>query len=344
MESTHYLLATIWFVLWGVLWAVYFMLDGFDLGSGTLMPFLAKNDHEKRVIYNAQGPFWDGNEVWLIAAGGVTFAAFPLAYAQMFSGLYTALMLLLFALILRGVSFEFRSKLESRAWARLWDTCHFIGSAVPAVLLGVAFANIFQGLPLDSTGFSQAGLLGLLNPYGLAGGVLFLIMFLIHGALWLSIRGVGEVKNRAEKLAVRLWPVLVILTVAFLAYSAVTTQLFGNYLAYPILLPIIALPVIGLVLMRTYMGNGSWWRAWMSSSLYIVGTALFGVVGLFPAIIPSNPNPGNSLTIMNSASSPLTLKIMLGVAVVFVPLVIAYQFWAYKTFATLNVEELDMEY
>ncbi|WP_018124432.1 cytochrome d ubiquinol oxidase subunit II [Desulfovibrio oxyclinae] len=344
MEPTHYLLATVWFVLWGVLWSVYFMLDGFDLGSGTLMPFLAKNDAEKRVIYNAQGPFWDGNEVWLIAAGGVTFAAFPLAYAKMFSGLYTALMLLLFALILRGVSFEFRSKIENTAWRKLWDGCHFIGSFLPAVLLGVAFANLFQGLPLDETGFSQAGLFGLINPYGLAGGVLFLVMFLMHGSLWLSIRGVGPVKARAENLAVKLWPLLVLLTVAFLVYSAVQTKLFANYLAYPWLLPILALPVAGLVLMRSYMGAGSWWKAWGSSSLFIVGTALFGVTGLFPTIILSNPNPGRSLTIMNSSSSELTLTIMLGVALVFVPIVIAYQFWAYKTFATHNVEELDMEY
>ncbi len=186
--SLHYYLATIWFVLWGVLWVVYFILDGFDLGVGTLLPFLAKNEAEKRAMFNATGPFWDGNEVWLITAGGVTFAAFPYAYAQMFSGLYLALMLLLFALIVRGVSFEFRSKVENETWKKVWDWCHILGSFLPALLLGVAFANIFQGLPLDETGFSQAGLLGLLNPYGLAGGILFVVIFLMHGALWLTIR------------------------------------------------------------------------------------------------------------------------------------------------------------
>ncbi len=332
--TVHYYLAVTWFILWGVLWAVYFILDGFDLGAGTLHPFLAKTEEEKRAILNATGPFWDGNEVWLITAGGVTFAAFPYAYAQMFSGLYTALWLLLFALIVRGVSFEFRSKVESVAWRKTWDICHAVGSFLPALLLGVAFANIFRGLPLDETGFSQAGLFGLLNPYGLAGGVLFVIIFVMHGALWLCIRTTGDLRGRAENVAVKLWPVQVVLTVLFLAYTAVETQLFSNFFLYPALFVILALPVAGLVLMRVYMGARKWWMAWGASCMYIGGTTMFGVAGIFPAIIPSNPNPGNSLTIMNSASSPLTLSIMLGVVLVFLPVIIGYQFWAYKTFAT----------
>ena len=341
--TLHYYLAMIWFVLWGVLWAVYFILDGFDLGVGTLLPFLAKNEHEKRVMYNATGPFWDGNEVWLVAAGGITFAAFPYAYAQMFSGLYTGLMLLLFALILRGVSFEFRSKVDSDAWKKVWDTCHVVGSFLPALLLGVVFANIFRGLPLDETGFSQAGLFGLLNPYGLAGGVLFVVFFVMHGALWLCIRTTGDLQARAEGLALKIWPIQVILTVGFLVYTGVDTKLFHNYLVYPALFVILALPVAGLVLMRTYMGARKYWMAWASSCLYIGGTALFGIVGIFPNIIPSNPNPQNSLSIMNSASSELTLSIMLGVILIFLPIIIAYQVWAYKTFATPITDD-DMKY
>ena len=169
------MLQTIWFLLWGVLWAVYFMLDGFDLGLGTLMPVLAKNDTDRRLIYRAMGPFWDGNEVWLITAGGVTFAAFPTTYAVMFSGLYSPLMLILFALILRGVSFAFRGEVDSPRWRALWDTCLVVGSFLPALLLGVAFANIFRGLPLDAGGIYRGSLFTLLNPYGLAGGVLFLV-------------------------------------------------------------------------------------------------------------------------------------------------------------------------
>jgi len=341
--SLHYYLAMIWFVLWGVLWAVYFILDGFDLGVGALLPVLAKNEAEKRAMLNSTGPFWDGNEVWLISAGGVTFAAFPYAYAQMFSGLYTALMLLLFTLIVRGVSFEFRSKVESEAWKNLWDKAHAVCSFLPALLLGVAFGNIFQGIPLDETGFSQAGLLGLLNPYGISGGILFVTIFLMHGALWLCIRATGDLHTRAETLATKLWPGVVVLTVLFLAYTAVATKLFHNYLVYPFLFVVLALPVAGLVLMRTYLGAKKYWMAWASSCLYIAGTALFGVVGIFPNLIPSNPNPQNSLSIMNSASSELTLTIMLGVALVFVPIVIGYQFWVYKTFATPLTEE-DIHY
>ncbi len=149
------------------------MLDGFDLGAGTLTPFIARNDTEKRLVYNSMGPFWDGNEVWLITAGGVTFAAFPNTYAVMFSALYTPLLLLLFALILRGVALEFRGKEDAGSWRRFWDVCHFIGSFVPALLLGVAFANIFQGIPIDGEGIFHGNLLTLLNPYGLLGGVLF---------------------------------------------------------------------------------------------------------------------------------------------------------------------------
>jgi len=158
------MLGTTWFILWGVLWAVYFALDGYDLGMGTLAPFLAKNERDKRIMLNAAGPFWDGNEVWLLTAGGVTFAAFPGTYAVMFSTLYSALMLLLFSLILRGVSFEFRSKVDSAAWRSLWDLGHFLGSFLPAFLLGVAFANIFKGIPFDGNGVNQGGLMDLLNP------------------------------------------------------------------------------------------------------------------------------------------------------------------------------------
>jgi cytochrome d ubiquinol oxidase subunit II len=337
------MLESIWFFLWGLLWAVYFMLDGFDLGVGTLMPFLAQNERDKRVMYNAVGPFWDGNEVWLIAAGGVTFAAFPRAYAVMFSGLYTALMLLLFALIIRGVSFEFRSRVDNPAWKKTWDICQFVGSFLPALLLGVAFANIFQGLPLDARGINQGGLLDLLNPYGLAGGVLFVLMFVTHGALWISIRATGDLQARAAAAAAKTWPVLVVVTAAFLIWSAVGTHLLNNYLRRPLLFVELVLPVAGLILMRTFLGAGKYLRAWMASSAYIVGVAFFGIVGLYPAILPSSLNPGWSVTIHNSASSTLTLQIMLGVALIFVPIVILYQIWVYRHFSH-PVTDADLKY
>lgn len=337
------MLETIWFVLWGVLWAVYFILDGFDFGMGTLMPFLAKNDTDKRIMYNAVGPFWDGNEVWLITAGGVTFAAFPRTYAVMFSGLYSALLLLLFALILRGVTFEFRGKVHNQAWRSLWDACHVLGSFLPALLLGVAFANIFKGIPIDAEGINQGNLFSLLNPYGLLGGVLFVLMFCYHGALWLAIKGHGEMEQRGAGAALVLWPWLLGVTILFLGYTAMVTDLFANYAKIPPLTVFIFLPLIGLGLTRIFLGSAKYWASWAMSALFILGVTLFGVIGIFPALLPSSLNPDFSMTIHNSASSPLTLQIMLVVALIAVPIVILYQAWVYKTFSFRLTKE-DLEY
>jgi len=338
------LLQVIWFFLWGLLWAVYFMLDGFSLGTGSLMPVLSRSERDKRMILNASGPFWEGNEVWLIAAGGVTFAAFPTAYAVMFSGLYTALMLLLFTLILRGVSFEFRGKQEGRVWRGFWDAMHTVGSFAPALLLGVAFANIFRGLPLDEQGIFQGGLLALLNPYGLAGGVLFVAMFLLHGALWLGLRVDGDLQARAQALAEKLWAVLAVVLVLFLAYTAVETRLLSNYMRWPVLFAVPLLAVAGLVAARAFLATRSMWRAWAASCLTIVSVTFFGIIGLFPALLPSRLNPSWSVTAYNSSSSQLTLTIMLVVVAIFVPLVIGYQSWAYAKFAQpMSDEDLDHE-
>jgi len=336
-------LGTIWFILWGVLWAVYFLLDGFDLGIGTIMPFFAKDETEKRIMYNAMGPFWDGNEVWLLTAGGVTFAAFPKTYAVMFSGLYTPLMLILFALIIRGVTFEFRSKVDCPRWRALWDTCNFLGSFLPALLFGVAFANIFEGLPLDQDGIFQGNLLTLLNPYGLAGGVLFVLLFIHHGALWLAFKSEDALRARAVGLAAKTWPVMALVIVLFLIFSFTSTQLFANYLVHPVLFVLLLVPVAGLLLTGHYRARGRLLAAWVASAVLIGGTTLFGVVGIFPALLPSSLNPAWSLTIANSSSSPLTLAIMLGVAIVFVPLVIAYQAWTMHLFRH-PVTQKDLDY
>ncbi|MBA2849067.1 cytochrome d ubiquinol oxidase subunit II [Thermosulfuriphilus ammonigenes] len=334
---------TIWFILWGVLWAVYFMLDGFDLGLGSLMPVVAKNDTERRIVYNTMGPFWDGNEVWLITAGGATFAAFPKAYAVMFSGLYTALLLLLFALIVRGVAFEFRGKVDSPGWRSLWDFCLVIGSFIPALLLGVAFANIFKGLPIDKEGIFHGGLLTLLNPYGLLGGVLFVMLFLVHGSLWLAAKSNGELSRRGASLAARLWPLELIIAAVFLVATWFATDLYDNYLRYPILFVIPALAVVGLVLIRVFLSKEAYWKAWFASCLTIVSATFFGLGGLYPRLLPSSLTPEASLTIYNASSSPLTLKIMTGVALVFVPIVIAYQAWTYNLFKE-KVREEDLSY
>lgn len=336
------MLETIWFVLWGVLWTGYFVLDGFDLGLGLLMPFLARDDRERRLIFNAQGPFWDGNEVWLITAGGATFAAFPKTYAVMFSSLYTPLMLLLFALIFRGISLEMRSKEAASWWRNTWDACMTGGSFLAALLLGVAFANIFQGLPLDKDGILQGNLLTLLNPYGLLGGALFVLLFAVHGSIWLTIKVGGELRERGAAMAARLWPVLLAVAVIFLGMTAAVTDLYANIGRWPVLAVFPLLAVAGLIGTRLFLAKRAWWKAWASSAVTIAGAAAFGVSGLYPRLLPSSIDPAATLTAFNSASSTLTLSIMLGVALVFVPIVLAYQVWVYRHFSfEISAEDLD---
>lgn len=336
-------LESVWFFLWGLLWAVYFMTDGFDLGIGTLMPFLGKTEEDKKVMVTSMGPLWDGNEVWLLTAGGVTFAAFPRVYAVMFSSLYSALMLILFALILRGVAFEFRSKVDSDGWRRLWDACIFVGSAAPAILFGVAFANIFSGIPIDKSGIYQGNLFTLLHPYGLLGGVLFLLFFLVHGSLWLAIKSEGELHQRAVSGAKKLWPALLVAAVIFLIASIFATPLYNNYLASPILFAVILITVLALLGVRIFLAKQAYFKAWFSSALTIVGATFYGVIGLYPNMFPSSIDAAYSLTAHNSASSPLTLKIMLVVVIIFLPIVLAYQIWTYNLFKGKVTQE-DMVY
>jgi cytochrome d ubiquinol oxidase subunit II len=334
-------LESIWFFLWGLLWAVYFMTDGFDLGIGSLLPFLGRTEEDKRVMVNTMGPLWDGNQVWLLSAGGVTFAAFPRVYAVMFSSLYSALMLILFALILRGVALEFRTKMESPGWRKLWDACIFIGSFAPALLFGVAFANIFQGIPIDQKGVYQGTLFTLLNPYGLIGGVLFVLLFVVHGALWLAARTQGELQARAAATAAAIWVAEVLVAVVFLAASVFTTRLYANYLANPLLFAVILITVAALFGIRVFLARNAFFKAWFASALTIVGATFYGVIGLFPNMFPSSLNPAWNLTAHNAASSQLTLTIMLVVVIIFVPIVLAYQAWAYNLFKTkVTAEDL----
>ena len=338
------LLESIWFFIWGLLWAVFFMTDGFDFGVGTLYPFLAKNDEEKRIMIHSLGPLWDGNEVWLITAGGVTFAAFPLVYSVMFSSLYSALMLILFGLILRGVSFEFRGQIDHPLWKRVWDACIFIGSFVPALLFGVAFANIFKGIPFDQNGIYQGNLLTLLNPYGLLGGLLFLSLFLVHGSLWLAIKTDGTLKARAVATTDKLWIALLVIAVIFLIATAFATSLYANYLSYPLLFLVLVIDVLALVGIKFFLMKADYVKAWISSAVTIVFCTFFGVIGLFPNLFPSSIDPEYSLTAFNASSSPLTLKIMLVVVILFIPIVIVYQTWTYLLFKNkITKEDLSLE-
>jgi cytochrome d ubiquinol oxidase subunit II len=321
----------VWFVLWAVLWAVYFVLDGFDLGVGMLEPFLGKTDLQRRVVVNTVGPVWDGNEVWLVTAGGATFAAFPTTYALMFSYLYTPLLIILFALIFRGVAFEFRGKGESEGWKKGWDAAIFLGSLLPALLFGVAFGNIFRGLPMDGEGY-HGSLLSLLNPYGLLTGVLFVLLFVVHGALWLSMKTVGDLKARAARMAGAAWWLLLSVAVAFLIYTKFDTSLYANYLAQPVWMIVPVLAVLSLIGVKVFAAREAYTSAFFASCGTIALVTFTGVIGLFPTLIPSSIDPHYSLTIFNSSSSPYTLKIMTVVALLFVPVVIGYQIWVYRVF------------
>lgn len=326
------MLETTWFALWGLLWAIYFMLDGFDLGVGMLLPFLAKGEAQKQEMISSITPFWDGNEVWLITAGGVTFAAFPAVYAVLFSSLYSPLMLILFALIVRAVSIEFRNKRAGAGWRSFFDFGIFLGSFIPALLFGVAFANIFKGIPFDGEGIYYGSIVTLLNPYGLAGGLLFTAMFLFHGSLWVATSVTQPLQKRAHSTALVLWFPLCVLAVAFLLLSASATSLWKNYMVIPWLTVIPVVCVAALLSSGHFVRTGALGKASLFSFVLIMCAVLFGVAGLYPTLLPSSLAPEFGLTIANGASSQLSLKIMLIVALVVIPIVILYQTWVYFLF------------
>ncbi|NCO83990.1 MAG: cytochrome d ubiquinol oxidase subunit II [Nitrospirae bacterium CG22_combo_CG10-13_8_21_14_all_44_11] len=320
-----------WFILWGVLWAVYFMLDGFDFGVGILHSFIGKTEGEKKTIIRTIGSVWNGNEVWLVTAGGATFAAFPTTYALMFSYLYTPLLLILFALIFRGVALEFRGKVDSDGWKKGWDIAIFLGSFLPALLFGVAFGNIFQGIPMDANGY-HGTLFTLLNPYGILTGLLFVLLFIVHGTLWLTVKTNGELSKRASSVTDKTWYALLVVAVLFLIYTAFATNLYKNYLDNPVWFAIPAAAVLALLGIKIFAVKGAYLKAFYSSCLTILTVTFTGIIGLYPNLIPSSIDKNYSLTIFNSSSSPYTLKIMTVVAVLFVPVVIAYQIWVYRVF------------
>jgi cytochrome d ubiquinol oxidase subunit II len=345
MDFYWYLLV-VWFVVWGVLWGVYFMLDGYDFGIAMWLPLLgASSEKERATMYKVTGPFWDGNEVWLITAGGVTFAAFPLAYAVLFSSLYSPLMILLFCLILRGVSSELRFQWENKIFRLICDGVVFVASLLAALLLGVAFSNLFRGLPIvydHSIDFYmfQGNILNLLHPYCLLGGVLFILMFLVHGALYLAWRTVGDLHNKAVYMAKFTYPVFFLVFLVYVVLTFWFAGLYKNYFDSPLLL---ALPLLCAILF-ILSGYNLYVKDKISKALVcscggILSLTMTGVLGMFPNLIPSRLDPGGSLTLANAASTQLTLTIMLVVAVVFVPLVVYYQIYAHKKLAwTLNAD------
>jgi cytochrome bd ubiquinol oxidase subunit II len=320
----------LWFIIVTILFIGFFFLEGFDYGVGILLPFLGKKDRERRAIINAIGPVWDGNEVWMITAGGALFASFPQVYATLFSGFYLALVLMLVALILRGVAFEYRSKNEQASWRNFWDWAIFFGSLVPALLWGVTVGNLMRGIPIDMHMYYSGGLLPLLNPFSLMCGLVFVSLFTMHGANFLSLKIDGEVGERAKATAFVSWIVATVLTVAFIVWTYFATDILtkpGINGLVPAILAALALLATGW-LVRT--GKSGW--AFVSGSLTIVFATIMVFAGLFPRIMISTASPNYTLTIYNASSTPYTLTVMTIVAVIFVPIILAYQIWTYWVF------------
>jgi len=319
------MLAEFWFLLIAFFFIGYFFLEGFDFGVGALLPVLGRDDTGKRVLINTIGPFWDANETWVVVAGAAVFAAFPYWYATLFSGFYLPLLLILVALILRGVAFEYRSKVDRESWRRRWDVCIVIGSVVPAVLWGVAFANIVRGVPIDAEGNYTGTLFTLLNPYGLLGGLVTLALFVTHGAIFIALKTVGDVRHEARILAARVGFFAAILAVVFLVW---TTIAYGD--TWSGLLAAVAAVALVAAMVANRQENEGWAFAFTGATIVLAVGSLF--VALFPNVMPSSTDPAFSLTIENASSTPRTLQAMTWVAVLTTPFILLYEGWSYWVF------------
>jgi cytochrome d ubiquinol oxidase subunit II len=319
-------LADLWFVAIAVLWTGYFFLEGFDFGVGMLLPVLGRTDAERGALINTIGGVWDGNEVWLVVAAGATFAAFPLWYATMFSSLYVPFLVILVALIVRGVAFEFRGKGETQRWRTTWERLLVGGSLVPAVLWGVVFGTIVRGLPLDSEHHHRGGLGDLLTTHALVGGLVTLTLFLLHGALFLCLRTAGELRVRARRTATWIAPLTLLVVTVFLAW----TQAQRGTTATAVIGALALLALIGAwALNRTRRAGAGF--VFTGAVVVAVTATLF--LSLYPAVLPSTIDPAYDLTVHNARSTDYTLVIMTWAAGIFLPIVLAYQAWTYWVFA-----------
>jgi cytochrome bd ubiquinol oxidase subunit II len=319
-------LQVVWFLLISILWIGYFVLEGFDFGVGMLMRVVGRTHAERRAVMNSIGPVWDGNEVWLLVAGGATFAAFPQWYATLFSGFYLALFLILVALIVRNVSFEFWGKGDSDAWRTRWEWTMAVGSVLPALLWGVAWANIVHGVPIDRHGEFTGTLFTLLKPYALLGGLATLTLFLTHGAIFLSLRTTGAIEERARAIAVRVAPVAAACVIGFLVWTLAAQDGVEAVSA------VLAVGAVALVLAAAALVASAPARAFAATcgAIALFFCALFA--DLFPHAMVSSTNATFSLTLNEAASSSYTLTVMTVVAVLLVPVVLLYQGWTYWVF------------
>ncbi len=321
-------LTTVWFILIGILWTGYFVLEGFDFGVGMLMPVLGRGEQgevRKRVMLNTIGPVWDGNEVWLLTAGGATFAAFPHWYATMFSGLYLPLLLILVALIVRALGFDYRGKVDDPAWRRRWDLAIVFGSAVPALLWGVALTNVVMGLPINAAKEYTGNFFTLLNPVGLIGGLTTLALFLTHGAIFLALKTEGDIRHDARALSLKLGAGAALLAVILLVSINAST---GNVWSWA------TAAVAAVALLAGLFAVTRQREGWAFVGTFIaIGAAVATLfLALFPDVMPSSTNAAFSLTTTNASSTSYTLTIMTWVAAVFTPIVLVYTSWTYWTF------------
>jgi cytochrome d ubiquinol oxidase subunit II len=335
-------LQTLWFILITVLFTGFFVLEGFDFGVGILLPFMSRDDRERRIIINTIGPFWDGNEVWLITAGGAMFAAFPEWYATLFSGFYLALLLMLVALIFRGVAFEFRGKHDNPAWRSFWDWSIFGGSAVPALLWGVALSNFIRGVPIDASMNYTGGFFNLLNPYALVCGLTSLSIFTLHGAVFLTLKTTGPLQEKAMDFAKKIWAPATLFSAIFTVYTMTETDLYRHLGINPGVIPVFSVLALVSVIFLLKKNVSGW--AFAMTGVAIAFSSITIFMGLYPRVLVSSLNPQWSLTVYNSSSSPYTLGIMSIVALIFVPVVLIYQGWSYWVFRQRVTTDSELEY
>ena len=318
-------LNNLWFVLIAVLWIGYFVLEGFDFGVGALLRIVGKDEKGRRVLINTIGPVWDANEVWLLTAGGATFAAFPEWYASMFSGFYLALVVILVLLIVRGVAFEYRGKGHSDQWRARWDWSILITSWGLALLWGVAFGNVVRGVALDAEHEYVGTFLDLLNPFALLMGVTTLLLFITHGSVYLALKTTQDVRDRAKTLAVRLGPVTLVVMAGAVVWQQIVRGTTGS-----VVLGAIAIVAMLVAVLVTRAGRDGW--AFLASAVSTAMLITSWFASIYPNVFPSTIDPAYSLTIENAASTPYTLTLMSWIALLFVPLILAYQAWSYWIF------------
>lgn len=326
-------LNVVWFALFVIIIAGYLIMDGFDLGVGILHPFLARNDEERRVFLNSIGPVWDGNEVWLVLGGGALFAAFPLVYASLFSGLYIAMMLVLLVLILRTVAIEFRSKRPSPRWRSFWDWIFFAASLGIALLLGVAFGNILDGLPIAADGYIRATLYDLLTPYAVLVGVTTIFMLATHGAIYLSMKASGALLDRVKRWVPRLMVIFFVFNTLLVGMTVLLHEAVSErYWQQPWLVILPAAALLSVIVAWLMVRREQYFVAFLFSSAMIAGLLISAAVGLFPNLLVSTLNPSYNLTIFNAASQPNTLTVMLVMALIGMPFVLLYTAGVYYIF------------